>query len=80
MEFFDGCIFEDFVIFNVFFDYCCVIWVDVVCILVKFYCIDLKSVGLESFGCYDGFYNWQIVIWKQICGVQVVVEDVDIKE
>lgn len=80
MEFLDGRIFEDPVIPNVLPDHRRAIWADAVRTLAKLHRIDPKSVGLESFGRHDGFYNRQIATWKQICGAQAAVEDVDTKE
>lgn len=57
MEFFDGCIFEDFIMLGVSVGECIVMWCEVVCMLVRFYSVDFRKVGLEKFGKDKGFYG-----------------------
>ncbi|KAI1125250.1 phosphotransferase enzyme family protein [Nemania abortiva] len=80
MEFLDGRIFEDLSIPNVSPAERTNLWRAAVQTLARFHSVDIKKVGLESFGKANGFYDRQLATWQQICAAQAQAVDVDTKE
>ncbi|TGJ79632.1 hypothetical protein E0Z10_g9130 [Xylaria hypoxylon] len=80
MEFLDGRIFEDLSVPNVSPEERTSLWRAAVQTLAKFHSVDVRKVGLESYGKSNGFYDRQLATWKQICTAQSEAIDVDTKE
>ena len=80
MEFLDGRIFEDFTMPGVDAEQRTLLWREAVRTLARFHAVDVKAVGLESFGKPAGFYNRQIQTWITICANQAKAVDVETKE
>ena len=80
MEFLDGRIFEDFTMPGVDPEQRTLLWREAVRTLARFHAVDVRAVGLESFGRPAGFYNRQIQTWVTICQAQAKAVDVETKE
>lgn len=77
MEFLDGRIIEDPLMPGVSASERKEMWADAVRTLARLHRVDVKGVGLETFGKPSGFYDRQIATWKTICAAQGAVKDVE---
>jgi aminoglycoside phosphotransferase (APT) family kinase protein len=80
MEFLDGRIIEDFTLPGVEPEVRREMWRQAVLTLAKLHAVDVREVGLETFGKGSGFYNRQIKTWITICASQSKAVDVETKE
>ncbi|GAP85156.2 putative aminoglycoside phosphotransferase [Rosellinia necatrix] len=80
MEFLDGRIFEDPALPEIPAEGRAGLWRAAVQTLARFHRVDVRGVGLETFGKSDGFYDRQLATWKAICTAQSKAVDVDTQE
>ncbi|KAI5290587.1 hypothetical protein KEM54_001085 [Ascosphaera aggregata] len=76
MEFLQGRHFTDDGIPNVGSQERADLWKAVITTLAKLHRVDPKSIGLEKFGRFGGYYDRQIRTWEKISKAQAAVEDV----